>query len=79
LNSVEKGGCKSVATINNPAYPFFDNVGAFTPDHDVQARNREAGDQNRRHDAEERENDEHLPSDLAPGFLYVSEELHWLP
>src|SRR3982751_5227258 len=67
-----------MAAVDGPADPFLNEVGILTSDHHVQDSSRGGHNQNGRENAEERKDDQHLPSNCAPGFFYILNELHWL-
>jgi hypothetical protein len=78
-NPVEEVRSKAIATIDDTVDPFLNEVGIGTPYHNVQDGGRAGGNQDCRDYAEERENDEHLPSNCAPGFFDLLNELHCCP
>src|SRR4051812_42033467 len=67
-----------MAAVDDPVDLLLNEVGILTSDHHVQDSSRGGHNQNGRENAEERKDDQHLPSNCAPGFFYLLNELHWL-
>jgi len=77
-NPFEEERSKTIETVDDPVDPFLNEVGVLTPHDDVYDSNRGGQNQNCRDNAEERKNDQHLPSNCAPGFSCSLKQFHWL-